>query len=224
MKKIFRKTKSFTLVELIVAVSIFAVVAVLGMATFSMSMSSKSKIAGLNVVREEGNRIMAEIEEMVEKGNYTWSSAGSTIKGIGIYSGTPGLGWLMCDSLESDTGAGLYSRYVDSAGWRIHQAAVVGGGYFRISKEIYQNGSLKYSTDGWVNFSSDRVTVSGLRFWGYVRECSTSNKATKISVKFTVTSKEANVTGEVPSLTLRSTFTSGYPNPDQAGDSFPIVY
>ncbi len=77
------------------------------------------------------------------------------------------------------------------------------------------------------NITSEKVTVTEFRVSGRQKyrnsetgfDCLDSSN--KITVKITLESTDTDYIGDPPSITLMSTFTSGYPNPDQAGDSRP---
>jgi prepilin-type N-terminal cleavage/methylation domain-containing protein len=207
--------KGFTLVELIVGVSIFAILAVLGMATFSMSMGSKSKIAGLNELRSEGNKIMNQIEEMVDKGNIlvetTYGARGVAISNAGTY-------YAACDVPDdpSVTTRRLESYFVDSNKWRVRQNLDRNSNRIRLSKRLYTGAAwLPWQTE---YISSDKVRITGFDIWGHQKNNSCLNTAVLINVRITIESADVTGTGQIPSLTLVSSFTSKYPNPDQAGD------
>ena len=213
MKKsfVFAKQKGFTLIELIVSVSIFVVVVIVVMAVLSMTVSSKSKIKGMNELRTEASKVMIEIQDMVGKGNwFAGGNVGVVIKPNNIFD--PGLACVFVTDTSPNT---LGSFYMDSRNIRIGRDIRLENDRIKLLKVI--GGS---SQDGFI--TSDNIEITSFSISGIYRDplrAPACNSATIINVSITLRAKSSSAAGPAPELTLRSTFTSHYPGPDQAGDS-----
>lgn len=213
-KLINKKSRSFTLIELLISVSIFIVVTVMVIAILSITVSSRSKIQATDELRTEAGKVMAEIQEMVEKGN--------TVDGTnyGVYFE----GSSSCSLASTASNSGLSAVYTDSKGIKITRKIRFNSTTKKIEK--YQqiiNGAVT-TTQDWtsilpVDLELDTsATTNG--FWGTVRKTTCTTTPTAISVSFKINGKTTGSAGTTPaSITLQSTFTSKYPGPDMAGDS-----
>lgn len=217
MIKKTRKFKSFTLIELLVAVSIFVVVSVVVIATLSISITSKSKILALNEVRVEGSKVFAEIQNMVEKGNYF----NAPEVGVGIIDSAGNLVPIPAIGCNSNyNGNGVVTNYMDSEGWRFKKTIRQNGTAIQLSTQVFGPTAADH-TD---NITSNNIQVTNFQIINsFYRNsnCPTTGRATRIQVILAFRGITRGATGQPDTITLQSTFESKYPNPDKAGDSNP---
>lgn len=199
-KLISRKSKSFTLLELLISVSIFIVVVVIVMSTLSITISSKSKIQASNKLRTEGGKVMAEIQYMVEEGNTT-------------VSGTPNYyGAYFPNSTE------LYSVYTNSKGDKITRGIKFNSTKIEKYEQIAISGGTT-TTQDWTSILPAEMEIDTSKTNSFSGTNRSGTSAARIVAQFTLIGKTTGYVGQVPTITLNSTFTSHYPYPDKAGDS-----
>jgi len=220
-KLICKKSKSFTLLEVLISVSIFTVVVVMVVAVLSITVSSKSKVQAINQLRTEGGKVMVEIQDMVEKANLSFYQAPPPVYWFyGLAPLTTGTTRdKTCTPVGGSNNNGLESQYVDYAdtGGSI---PIVGstrifkdGTRLRIGKTI---NALSYSPE---YLTPPDIEVVRFEISGYFRGASCTAESEKVDVLLEIRGKSTGYVGDVPSITLQSTFTSKYPGPDMAGDS-----
>jgi len=217
MKKISKKSKSFTLIEILVAVTIFAIVSSLVMATFAAAMRSKSKTKAVSQLRAEGGKIMVEIQDMVQKGN------GSDVpSNIGVVI----IGKPACTNITDGTSLGSFQT--DYKNWRTNRIISFTSNQAQLSKAVYRPTDTppyyeEVARRTNVPINSADVSITNASITGVYKNGSCA-QATSITVSFTVTAATTGATGAPTSVQLSSTFTSKYPYPDKGADSVPPNY
>jgi hypothetical protein len=197
--------KSFSLIELLVSVAIFTIVCVVVIAILTVSTSSKSKLLQINEIKDEGSKIMLELQNLIEKGNSVGviNSNGEDISGCGI----------------GGAAVGVRTTYLETVFNNFNPISVV--------KTIkYDDAGQKIILEDVINDQSyqkilheDKLQVTYFSLSGKQRKTSGCNNATTITINFTLEGKPGAYSGQTPTLHLQSTFTSHYPYPDQGGDS-----
>lgn len=213
------KSRSFTLIEILIAVSIFIVVSVITMAIMTMSISTKSKVLANNELRIEASKIMAEIQDMVEKGN--------TDVYVGILDEDSDLiPRADCNiDIPSDEGRGAWSHYLDVKGWHNQRKIRYKGDTKQIEISNVFYDSPTYPGDNFDAILPTGISASEFKISGVYRNgVNPCGRSTRIIVTLTLEAKTRGFTGQATTLTLRSTFVPKYPNPDKAGDSEPPSY
>lgn len=217
--KYLKQSKSFTLIEIMIAVTIFVIVCVLVIASLSILVNSKSKTVGLNELRTEGGKIMIEIQDMVEKGNGTASYQPGVIIENGSSPSTLA-GMAACTNVTGNALASFQTDYKQNEIRRIIWFDNTNK-QVKLAKRVIIGGN-QYFRD-FTAINSDRVTIDNFTITGTYRSaaCVGQPITTTIKVSFKVVSKAQGTPSE---LELESTFTSNFPYPDQGADSVPPVY
>lgn len=219
MKKNFRKSKSFTLIEILISVAIFVIVCVLVIASLALLVNSKSKTVGLNELRTEGGKILVEIQDMVQKGNGvkfpTAISPGVIVNGKAV-----------CTNItEASPGTQLDSYQTDYRGWTINRQLYFDNTTKQIKerKAIYGPTGAEVARRTDIPINSDRVTIENFVITGTYRSsaCGTAAVSTNLKVTLTIASKAQ---GTPSQLTLDSVFNSQFPYPDRGFDSVPQIF
>ena len=204
--------KSFTLIELLVSISIFVIVSLVTIIVLSTIVSSKSKIIGMNELRAEANKIMTEIQNMIETGNTRFP--GDNLLGVAVENG-PGLYVSGCPiNLNiASTNKGIVSINTDTKGNSITSTLRFDG----TNKKI----TLQKGTFLPIDLTSSQIKVNGLTINGWQRRVGAgcSNNAAYYTISLELEAKTTGGTGLATKINLLSTFAPKYPNPDQAGDS-----
>ncbi|MBM2820425.1 MAG: hypothetical protein HW405_185 [Candidatus Berkelbacteria bacterium] len=218
MKRNFAKTKSFTLIELLVSVTIFVVVTVVVISILSITVSSKSKIKAINQLRTEGSMVMAEAQDMVEKGNYfSGGNAGVVIKPDNVYMAANA-----CVPLTETTpliNDMLGSFYMDPKGALVGRDLSVNSSRIQLLKTITPPGSPINSQTGYL--TSEGVQVTKFYVYGLYRNPNiiVCGQPTKVVIDLGLKVIASGSSGQDSTLNIISTFTPKYPGPDLAGDS-----
>ena len=76
------------------------------------------------------------------------------------------------------------------------------------------------ASPSWASIMPDNMEIDTTATNSFSGTNRTGTNATKIVVQFTLKAKTTGETGQATTLTLQSTFTPHYPNPDKAGDSY----
>ncbi len=216
MKRNFAKSKSFTLIEILISVTIFVIVSVLVMASLALLVNSKSKTIGLNELRTEGGKILVEVQDMVQKGNGV-NFPMAISPGV-IVNGKPA-----CTNITD--GTQLDSYQTDYRGWTINRQLFFDSTTKQVKerKAIYGPTGTEIARRTDIPINSDRVEIQSFVITGTYRSaaCGTAAVSTNLKVTLTVASKAQ---GTPSQLTLDSVFNSQFPYPDRGFDSVPQVF